>query len=152
VKGCVKLVIPHLLASAICLVIFTAAPIILYGILVVIGLALYGDPGGPLNFIIVPLFSVILALVATFVLLLPITAILQWLSNRLKFSKWIPLLGILPASLVVFITVAFTFFKPKDVGETLIFLVVWCLIGSICFAFYWIPLNFADAILKRIRA
>jgi hypothetical protein len=144
-------VLPHLLASAICLVVFTATPIILYGILVVIGLALYGDPGGPLNFIIIPLFSVILALVTTFVLLLPITAVLQWLSNRLKFSKWIPLLGIFPTSLVVFIIAAFTAFKPKDVGGTLIFLIIWCLIGSICFAFYWIPLNFADTILKRIQ-
>jgi hypothetical protein len=122
-------VLPHVLASVICLVVFTGAPILLYGVLVVVGIFLSGDPGGPLNFIIIPVFSVLLAVVTTFILLLPITATLQWLSRRLKFSRWIPLFGIFPASFLVFITVAFTASKPQNVGGTIIFLLIWCLIG-----------------------
>lgn len=148
-KALVVKLLPHILASVICLVIFTATPIILYGILVIVGLIFYGDPGGPLNFILVPLLSVALALVTTFVILLPLTAILQWLSSRFRFSKWIPLLGIFPASFLVFTIVAFTLVRPDNPTGTLIFLVVWCLIGSACFAFYWIPLNISETILDR---
>ena len=143
-------VLPHILASLICLVIFTATPIILYGILVVIGIIFYGDMGGPLNFIIVPVFSVVLAIVTTFVILLPLTATLQWLSTRLKFSRWVPLCGIFPTSFIVFVTVAFTAFKPENINGTLIFLFLWCLIGSVCFALYWVALNLAETILDRL--
>lgn len=143
-------ILPHILASVICLVIFTATPIILYGVLVVIGIIFYGDIGGPLNFVIVPVFSVILAIITTFVILLPITATLQWLSLRLKLSRWIPLLGVFPGSLIVFTTVAFTAFKPENINGTLVFLLIWCLIGSVCFAVYWIPLNLAETILDRL--
>ena len=140
-------VLPHILASVICLVVFTATPIILYCALVVIGIILYGDMGGPLNFIIVPVFSVVLAIITTFAVLLPITATLQWFSSRLKFSRWIPLFGIFPASFIIFAVVAFTVFKPENVSSTLIFLLIWCFVGSVCFALYWIPLNLAETIL-----
>lgn len=149
-KSLLVKVLPHILASIICLVIFTATPIVLYGLLVVIGIIFYGDMGGPLNFIIVPVFSVALAIVTTFVILLPITATLQWLSSRLKFSRWIPLLAIFPASFIVFVVIAFTVFKPEDMSSTLAFLLIWCFIGSVCFALYWIPLNLAENILQRL--
>jgi hypothetical protein len=140
--------LPHVLASVICVVIFTATPIVLYGLIVVISMIANGDMGGPLNFIIVPVFSVILALFTTFILLLPITATLQWISSRLKFSRWIPLIGIFPASFAVFSVVTFTIFKPENVNLTLMLLLVWCVIGSICFALYWIPLNIAETLLN----
>lgn len=140
--------LPHVLASVICVVIFTATPIVLYGLIVVISMIANGDMGGPLNFIIVPVFSVILALFTTFILLLPITATLQWISSHLKFSRWIPLIGIFPASFAVFSVVTFTIFKPENVNLTLMLLLVWCVIGSICFALYWIPLNIAETLLN----
>ena len=140
--------LPHLLASMICVVVFTASPIVLYGLIVLISMIENGDMGGPLNFIIVPVFSIILALFTTFILLLPITATLQWISSRLKFSRWIPLVGIFPASFAVFSVVIFTVFKPENVNLTLALLLVWCVIGSICFALYWIPLNIAETILN----
>jgi hypothetical protein len=143
-------VLPHILASVICLVIFTATPIILYGALVVIGIIFYGDMGGLLNFILIPMFSVVLAIITTFVILLPIAATLQWLSPRLKLSRWIPLFGIFPASFIIFVAVAFIAFKPENTSGALIFLLIWCLVGSACFALYWIPLNFAETILCRL--
>jgi hypothetical protein len=140
-------ILSHIVASVICLIIFTATPVILYGVIVVISAITNGDVGGLLNFILIPMFSVLLAIITTFVILLPITAVLQWLSSLMKLSKWIPLLGIFPVSLAVFTLVAFTVFKSENVSLTLLLLIIWCLIGSICFALYWIPLNLATNIL-----
>jgi hypothetical protein len=67
----------------------------------------------------------------------------------LKFSRWIPLLGIFPISFMTFSIVAFTKFKPENVNLTLIILMAWCLIGTICFSLYWIPLNIAENLLTR---
>ena len=131
----------HAIASVICLVVFTAVPVVLYGILVVIGIAFYDDMGGPLNFVIVPLLSVALALFTTFALLLPITAVLQWAVARRKLPRWIPLAAILPVSFVIFTVVSLIVLKPENLTGALVVPAIWCLIGSICFAFYWIPLN-----------
>jgi hypothetical protein len=147
----VKLIVgllSHLIASAICLVVFTAVPIVLYGILVLIGIAFYDDMGGPLNFVIVPVLSVALALFTTFILLLPITALLQWGVARRKLPRWVPLAAIFPVSFVIFTLVSLIVLKPENLTGALVVPAIWCLIGSVCFAFYWIPLNLSELTLS----
>jgi hypothetical protein len=59
----VRTVGPHILAIGATTVVVAAVPIVTYALLVVVGIVVQGDPGGWLNFILVPLGSVLLGLV-----------------------------------------------------------------------------------------
>jgi len=52
----------HALAVGATVLVVTAVLIVLYGALVVVGLIVQGDPGSPLNLIVVPLASLLLGL------------------------------------------------------------------------------------------
>jgi hypothetical protein len=141
-------ILSHIVASAICLVVLSATPIVMYGVMAITGLMIDGDMGGPLNILIVPIFSILLALFTTLVILLPITAGLQWLSARFRFSRWIPLLAIFPTTFAGSALIAFAAFKLGNASETLRIMLFWSLIGSGCFALYWITLNLIEMVLN----
>jgi hypothetical protein len=52
----------HALAVGATVLVVTAVPIVLYGALVLVGIIVQSDPGGPLNLILVPLASLLLGL------------------------------------------------------------------------------------------
>jgi hypothetical protein len=52
----------HALAVGATVLVVTAVPIVLYGALVLVGMIVQGDPGSPLNLILVPLGSLLLGL------------------------------------------------------------------------------------------
>jgi hypothetical protein len=139
----------HGTAIAICLVIFSAAPILLYGLTVMLGVIFNGDPGGLLNFVLVPAFSVGLALVTVFAILLPLTVLTQWVCRRFAIPFWVPLAGIFPASTLIFLGLAFLRNPSIEPGLLAALVALWCLIGSVCFALYWIPLQLVDGIARR---
>ncbi len=140
----------HSAASIICFAVFAFTPMALYGVAVIAGILYNGDPGGWLNFFIVPVFSVGLSLVTTFLILLPITLVLEWLSSRFRLSRWLPLLAVFPVSVVVLTAVIWLAFKPTDMRLTLALLIAWCFVGSICFALYWTILSIGELILNSL--
>jgi hypothetical protein len=103
---------PHVVAIGATTLLVAAVPIVAYGLLVVIGIVAQGDPGGWLNFIIVPIGSLLLGLccavafaplsvialrLGTAAILTPIAVVL------LAFGAWeIGLGGLLPPDNFVF--------------------------------------------------
>ena len=70
----------HALAVGATVLVVSAVPIVLYGVLVLVGIVLRGDPGSPLNLILVPLASLLLG-VACAAAFVPISLI------ALRFSR-----------------------------------------------------------------
>lgn len=58
----VKEVGPHIFAIGATTLVVAAVPIVAYALLVVVGIVVQGDPGGWLNFILVPVGSLLLGL------------------------------------------------------------------------------------------
>ena len=58
----VKDVGPHIIAIGVTTLVVAAVPIVAYALLVVVGILVQGDPGGWLNFILVPVGSLLLGL------------------------------------------------------------------------------------------
>jgi hypothetical protein len=53
----------HMFAIVATILVVAAVPIVAYGVLVVVGIVIYGDPGGWLNFVAVPIASFLLGLI-----------------------------------------------------------------------------------------
>jgi hypothetical protein len=93
----------HILAG-ICSTAFIAIlPIVVYGILVVMGVILFGDVGGPLNFILIPILSLALGVVLSGFVYAPLCLLLAFLRRRWHISPWLPPSVCLLASFLLFL-------------------------------------------------
>ena len=102
----------HAFAGGATIVLVAAVPIVLYGALVLVGIIMQGDPGSPLNFILVPIGSLLLGLAcaAAFV---PISLI------ALQFGRAAILA---PVAVAVLIFVAWELFVTRPGSlDTLVF-------------------------------
>ena len=130
----------HLIAAIISVVALTLGPILAYLALVVVGLVVQGDPGGILNFVLVPVGSLLLAIAISALILLPLTTLIQVACDKLRLSPWVPLILMFPASFLVFGGVGWNWLQPPDTGLFWSIITVWCFLGTVSFAVYWIPL------------
>jgi hypothetical protein len=135
---------------ACCAALMTLLPIGAYGLLLILGLIAFGDPGGWLNLILVPLISAAVALLGTG-LLCPLALLLQRLRMRRRFPAWLPLALAYPAA---FTLLAFALLAgrarlptaPELAGVALASLLLSCGFGA-----YWVPLLASEALLRRLR-
>lgn len=138
----------HFLA-AICSTISIAAILIIsYGLLVIVGVIFYGDMGGPLNFILVPLLSFVLGFLMTFVVYLPMSLCFEFWRKHSRLSIWLPPL-IAFAVLFLGLLAWFLYFLHSWVP----FIAAAALSAFVSngFAVYWFISSLFDTIISLIR-
>lgn len=139
----------HLLAAACSTVFVAAVPVIAYGVLVVVGIALYGDMGGPLNFIVVPILSVFLGVATTVLVYVPLCLGCEFWRRRSRVPVWLPPLLFFAGSLLVFSALFLGVPPPPWVH-----LGVATALGAfftVGFGIYWLVLSFSDRIAPWFR-
>jgi hypothetical protein len=139
----------HVLAAICSTVFVTAVPIIAYGILVIIGVTLYGDMGGPLNFIIVPILSFLLGAAITSLVYAPLSLIFEFAQKRSHIPTWVPPLLFFTASFLILLAL---FLREPPPPLVLIAVTLgFALFFTIGFCIYWLTTTFSDMSISFIR-
>jgi hypothetical protein len=125
--------------AALCSIgLLTIIPIIIY----IIAAAVSNDPGGPLNFVLVPLLSLALGIGTTFFVYFPIGLFFQWLSRRRKIPAWLPLVMFFSFSILAFVIWgALTVNRPTPLRH-LGLAVFFASFFTVGFVGYWLALVF----------
>lgn len=139
----------HLVAAAASAVFVSAGPIVLYAILVVVGAVFYGDIGGPLNFIIVPVFSVLLGVGTTCLVYAPLCFGFEYWRKRSRLPVWLPPLLFFAASLLFF-SMLFLWAPPPPLIHTGV-AAAFAAFFTLGFCIYWLLATFSDAIISFVR-
>jgi hypothetical protein len=115
-------------------------PIITYAVLVVLGLIIYGDPGGPLNFVLVPLVAVVFALLATLLVILPISLLFGALRRRKLIAWWAPPFLFFWILMIPWAVTAIAAQGIPMEGRLLylLFMAAWMALLTLPFTFYWV--------------
>ncbi len=82
--------VKHLIAFVMTTIIFTSTSIVLYNLMALAGIGYSGAAGGPLNLILVPLFSFLIALIFAGLLCPALAALAEWSCLRWQISRWVP--------------------------------------------------------------
>jgi hypothetical protein len=131
----------HLVAAVVSFAVFVGASILL----VILGMIIGNDPGGPMFFPIFVLFALFGAACACAVLF-GVAALLQFIRRWLRFSWWVPVVLVFPLSFAVLALLGTAGSTRPD---------RWLLaasgIVSIAFSIYWGALCAAGGILNLIR-
>lgn len=139
----------HFLAAACSAVFVTAVPIVVYGVLVIVGVAFYGDMGGPLNFIIVPVLSVFLGVATTLLVYVPLCLGFEFWRRRSRLPIWLPPLLFFAGSLLFFSALFLRVPPPPfiHVGVAIAFAGFF----TVGFCIYWFISSFSDIIVSLFR-
>jgi hypothetical protein len=140
----------HLVAMVCCITLLTLAPIVVYGLLMVVGLVVFGDAGGPLDIILVPLISFTFALLCVGSLC-PLALLLQWLRGRWRFPAWLPLAAAYPVAFALISAIMIVQQVRIRDGSDLAGMALTSLLVSCCFWTYWGPLTVSETILDLLR-
>jgi hypothetical protein len=139
----------HLFAAACSAVFVAAGPVIAYGVLVVVGVAFYGDMGGPLNFIIVPVLSVFLGVATTLLVYVPLCLGFEFWRRRSRMPVWLPPLPFFAGCLLFFSALFLRVPPPPFVHMGVAFaLAAFFTVG---FSIYWLVSSFSDMIVSWFR-
>jgi hypothetical protein len=130
----------HAVAACATIVLLAAVPIIAYAMLVLLGVILYGDPGGPLNFVVVPLMAVAFALLATLLVILPISLLFGALRRRELIPWWAPpflffWILMIPCAVTAFVEPGLSM---EGRFTYLLFMGAWMALFTLPFIFYWV--------------
>jgi hypothetical protein len=131
----------HLVAAMVSFTLFVGGSIFL----VILGMIIDNDSGGPMFF---PIF-VLLALfgaACAFVVLVGVAAVLQYIRRWLRFSWWVPVVLVFPLAFAVFTLLGTAGSSRPD---------RWLLaasgIVSVAFSVYWLALCSAGGLLDSIK-
>ena len=131
----------HLVAALVSFAIFVGGSVLL----VVLGMIIGNDPGGPMFFPIFVLFALFGAACAC-VALFAVAALLQFVRRWLRFSWWVPVLLVFPLTFAIL-----TLFGTTGPSRPDRWLLSASGIVTIAFSVYWGALCAAGGILAFIR-
>lgn len=139
----------HLLAAACSTVFVAAVPVIAYGVLVIVGIAFYGDMGGPLNFVIVPMLSVFLGLATTLLVYAPLCLGCEFWRRHSRVPVWLPPLPFFAGSLLFF-SALFLQVPPPPLVHIAVATALSAFF-TVGFCIYWLVLSFSYMIESWFR-
>jgi hypothetical protein len=139
----------QLLAAACSAVFVAIVPMIVYGIMVIIGVAFFGDMGGPLNFIIVPVLSVLLGAATTIVVYAPLCFGFELWRRRSRLPVWLPPLLFFAGSMLFFSAVFLRVPPPPIVHMGVAF--AFAGFFTLGFCIYWFVSSFSGMVVSWFR-